>query len=63
MKVTHALQGPSPTNMSCPIKLNEPFYMHKVSQAETCWKDQALIHHIHSEESVYLDCLSYPKGK
>ena len=34
MKVTHAIQGLSPTNTSCPIKLNKPFYMQQVSQAE-----------------------------
>jgi len=36
MKVTLALQGLSPTNITHPTKLNEPFYMQEVSQAEMC---------------------------
>lgn len=53
MKVIHALQGLSPTNTGCPTKLNEPFYMQEVSQAERCWKDQALIHHIQTRAYTY----------
>lgn len=35
--------------------------MRGVSQAKVCWKDQALIHYIHSEESVYLHCPTIQK--
>lgn len=53
MKVIYALQALSPTNTSCPTKLNEPFYMQEVSQTERCWKDQALIHHIRMRACTY----------